>query len=179
VTTFGVGWGIAFRTLKKAFTQPAFLIPSLMFPVIFFLGFAGALSRVDEVPGFDYAPGYETFQFAFVLLQSAAMGGVFTGFGIAQDFERGFARRLMIGAPQRGGILLGYALATLVRSPVLKLVWTLWPTWVWFTVMATGNHFWLDVAAGVGVAVLAGAMLKVAEGRRAEVAPAVASTPRW
>ena len=115
MTTFGVGWGIAFRTLKKAFTQPAFLIPSLMFPVIFFLGFAGALSRVDEVPGFDYAPGYETFQFAFVLLQSAAMGGVFTGFGIAQDFERGFARRLMIGAPQRGGILLGYALATLVR----------------------------------------------------------------
>ena len=27
-----------------------------------------------------------------------------------------------------------------------KLLWTLWPTWVWFTVMATGNHFWLDIA---------------------------------
>ena len=76
-------------------------------------------------------------------------------------------------------LIVGFALATLVRSPVLKLVWTLWPTWVWFTVMATGNHFWLDVAAGVGVALLAGAMLKVAEGRRAEVGPAVASTPRW
>ena len=44
-----------------------------------------------------------------MLLQSAAMAGVFTGFGIAQDFERGFARRLMIAAPRRSGIVVGYA----------------------------------------------------------------------
>jgi ABC-2 type transport system permease protein len=110
-----VALAVAYRTLKKAFTNLSFLLPSLLFPMIFFLGFAGGLSRVDQVPGFDYAPGYETFQFAFVLLQSAAMGGVFTGFGIAQDFERGFARRLLIAAPHRVGILVGYALSTLVR----------------------------------------------------------------
>lgn len=110
-----VARGVAYRTLKKSFTNMSLLLPSLMFPMVFFLGFAGGLSRVDQVPGFNYAPGYETFQFAFVLLQSAAMGGVFTGFGIAQDFERGFSTRLLIGAPQRSGILLGYALSTLVR----------------------------------------------------------------
>jgi ABC-type multidrug transport system permease subunit len=110
-----VATAVAHRTLKKAFTNMSFLLPSLLFPMIFFLGFAGALSRVDRVPGFDYDPGYETFQFAFVLLQSAAMGGVFTGFGIAQDFERGFSNRLMIAAPKRGGILLGYVLSTMVR----------------------------------------------------------------
>ena len=49
------------------------------------------------------------------MLQSAAMAGVFTGFGIAQDFERGFARRLMIAAPRRSGIVLGYAITTMVR----------------------------------------------------------------
>ncbi len=110
-----VAFAVAHRSLKKAFTNASFLLPALLFPVIFFVGFAGALSRVDQVPGFNYAPGYETFQFGFVLLQSAAMTGVFTGFGIAQDFERGFARRLLIAAPRRGGILLGYALATMVR----------------------------------------------------------------
>jgi ABC-2 type transport system permease protein len=110
-----VALAVAFRTLKKSFTNASFLLPSLMFPVIFFVGFAGALSNVDRVPGFEYEPGYETFQFGFVLLQSAAMGGVFTGFGIAQDFERGFARRLMIAAPRRSGIVVGYALATMVR----------------------------------------------------------------
>jgi ABC-2 type transport system permease protein len=110
-----VALAIAWRTLKKVATMPSFLLPSLLFPLIFFLGFAGGLSRVDSVPGFDYPGGYVAFQFAFVLLQSAAMGGVFTGFGIAQDFERGFARRLLIAAPRRSGIVLGYALSATVR----------------------------------------------------------------
>ena len=61
------------------------------------------------MPGFDYEPGYTAFQFVFVLLQSAAFGGVFTGFGIARDFESGFARRLLLAAPRRSGIVLGYA----------------------------------------------------------------------
>jgi len=29
-----------------------------------------------------------------------------------------------------------------------------WPAWVWFAVMATGNHFWLDCMAGIGVALI-------------------------
>ena len=49
------------------------------------------------------------------LLQSAAFGGVFTGFGVARDFEYGFARRLLLAAPYRSGILLGYAWAALGR----------------------------------------------------------------
>jgi ABC-2 type transport system permease protein len=40
---------------------------------------------------------------------------VFTGFGIARDFESGFARRLLLAAPNRSGIVLGYAVAALVR----------------------------------------------------------------
>ena len=84
-----VALAVGIRGVKKSFGNLAFVLPALMFPVIFFVGFAGALSGVDQLPGFDYAPGYETFQFGFVMLQSAAMAGVFTGFGIAQDFERG------------------------------------------------------------------------------------------
>ena len=38
----------------------------------------------------------------------AAFGGVFTGFGIAADFENGFSRRLMLAAPNRLAILAGY-----------------------------------------------------------------------
>jgi membrane-associated phospholipid phosphatase len=62
-------------------------------------------------------------------------------------------------------LIIGFAMAALVKSRVAKIAWTLWPTWVWFAVMATGNHFWLDIAAGVGVAVVAAAMLAVVEGR--------------
>ena len=68
------------------------------------------------MPGFDFPSGYTAFQFVFVLLQASAFGGVFTGFGIASDFENGFARRMMLAAPNRLGILAGYALAALIRA---------------------------------------------------------------
>ena len=61
------------------------------------------------------SPGYTSFQFVFVFLQSAAFGGVFTGFAVARDFESGFARRLLLPAPQRSGIIAGYAVGALVR----------------------------------------------------------------
>ncbi len=113
--TLSVASGVAWRTLHNVFTNPSLLLPSLMFPLFFFVAFAGGLSRISSVPGFDFPSGYTAFQFVFVLLQSAAFGGVFTGFGIARDFESGFARRLLLAAPNRSGIVLGYAAAALGR----------------------------------------------------------------
>jgi ABC-2 type transport system permease protein len=115
VRTLAVARGVAWRTLHNVLTNPSLLLPSLVFPLFFFTAFAGGLSRIREVPGFDFPSGYTAFQFVFVLLQSAAFGGVFTGFGIARDFESGFARRLLLAAPNRSGIVLGYAAAALGR----------------------------------------------------------------
>jgi ABC-2 type transport system permease protein len=115
VRALAVARGVAWRTLHNVFTNPSLLIPSLIFPLFFFTAFAGGLSRIEDVPQFDFPSGYTAFQFVFVLLQSAAFGGVFTGFGIARDFESGFSRRLLLAAPNRSGIVLGYAGAALVR----------------------------------------------------------------
>jgi ABC-2 type transport system permease protein len=68
------------------------------------------------VPGFDYAAGYIAFQYVWALLQAVSMGGAFTGFSIAGDFENGFARRLMLAASNRYGIILGYTMASMVRA---------------------------------------------------------------
>jgi ABC-2 type transport system permease protein len=111
--------------LHNVFTNPGLLIPQLAFPLFFFTAFAGGLSSIRHVPGFDFKQGYTAFQFVFVLLQSAAFGGVFTGFGVARDFETGFARRLLLAAPHRTGIVLGYALAALARWAVTATVLTL------------------------------------------------------
>jgi ABC-2 type transport system permease protein len=110
-----VARGVSWRVLHNVFTNKAIFLPSLLFPLFFFTAFAGGLSRVRHVPGFAFDSGYTAFQFVFVLLQSAAFAGVFSGFGIARDFETGFMRRLMLAAPNRSGILLGYALATTTR----------------------------------------------------------------
>ena len=122
--TLAVARGVAWRTLHNVVTNPSLLIPSLVFPLFFFTAFAGGLSNIRHVPGFDYASGYTAFQFVFVLLQSAAFGGVFTGFGIARDFESGFARRLLLAAPNRIGIVGGYALAALGRWLITATVLT-------------------------------------------------------
>jgi ABC-2 type transport system permease protein len=112
---------VAWRSIHNFLNNPAFLVPAIVFPLFFFVSFAGGLSAVANVPGFDFPTGYTAFQFVFVLLQSAAFGGVFTGFGIARDFETGFSQRYLLAASSRGGIVAGYALAALVRA---FLTWT-------------------------------------------------------
>jgi ABC-2 type transport system permease protein len=77
---------VAWRTIHNFLFNPAFFFPSIIFPLFFFTAFAGGLSNVGNVPGFDFPAGYTAFQFVFVLLQASAFGGVFTGFGIAADF---------------------------------------------------------------------------------------------
>ena len=119
-----VAQGVAWRTIKNVVTTPSILLPSLLFPLFMFTAFAGGLSQVQELPGFDFEDGYTAFQFVFVLLQSAAFGGVFTGFGIARDFEGGFARRLLLASPRRSGIVLGYAIAAFLRWAIVALAVT-------------------------------------------------------
>jgi ABC-2 type transport system permease protein len=119
---WSVARGVAWRQIHNFTHNPAFLLPSIIFPLFFFTAFAGGLSNVGNAPGFDFPSGYTAFQFVFVLLQSAAFGGVFTGFSVAADFERGFARRLMLAAPNRLGILGGYLLAGLVRALIVGVL---------------------------------------------------------
>jgi ABC-2 type transport system permease protein len=117
-----VAGAVAWRSIHRFMSNPQFLLPSIIFPLFFFTAFAGGLSNVANVPGFDFPSGYTAFQFVFVLLQSAAFGGVFTGFSIAGDFESGFGRRMMLAAPNRLGILAGYAIAAIVRAAIVGLL---------------------------------------------------------
>jgi ABC-type multidrug transport system permease subunit len=115
---------VAWRSIHNFLTNPAFLAPGILFPLFFFTAFAGGLSAISGAPGFDFSGGYTAFQFVFVLLQSAAFGGVFTGFGIARDFETGFARRYLLAASNRGGIVAGYAIAAVVRALITWAILT-------------------------------------------------------
>ncbi len=99
-------------------------------------------------PGFDFPSGYTAFQFVFVLLQASAFGGVFTGFSIAADFESGFARRLLLAAPNRLGILAGYAIAALARAGIVGVL-------LFAVALATGMQVHGDGVDLFGLVVLA------------------------
>jgi ABC-2 type transport system permease protein len=115
---WGVAWAIARRGMHVYTRRPDLFIPSLVFPLVFFASFAGGLSALGSIPGFSFPAGYTAFQFVFVMLQAAMFSGLFTGFTVAFDFESGFARRLMLAAEDRRGIVLGYALVALFRAAI-------------------------------------------------------------
>jgi hypothetical protein len=56
-------------------------------------------------------------------------------------------------------LICGVFLAMACKHWWAKAFWVAWPAWVWFAVMATGNHFWLDCVAGMGVALIAMAIV--------------------
>ena len=140
---WSVARGVAWRNVHNYVHNPALLVPSLVFPTFFYTAFAGGLSAVSNVPNFNY-PDYNAFQFVFVVFQSAAFGGVFTGLAIARDYEGGFARRLMLAAPQRTAVIAGYVIAGTVRTLTVM-------TLLFAVALATG----MDVSGGgVDVVVL-------------------------
>jgi len=93
---------------------------------------------------------FPTFGFADTL---AEFGGLNHGSGLVQLAANPYAAMPSLHAAD--AFIVGVSLALIVRSWWAKALWLLWPAWVWFSVMATGNHFWLDILAGVAVALLA------------------------
>jgi PAP2 superfamily len=75
-------------------------------------------------------------------------------------------------------LIVGWILVSASRTVWAKALWALWPLWVWFCVVATANHYLLDVLAGIGVAVvslLATAWLPRVAGRLRGLGPAIAN----
>jgi membrane-associated phospholipid phosphatase len=56
-------------------------------------------------------------------------------------------------------LIIGSAMAAIVHRRALKALWALWPGLVIVSVVATGNHYLLDVAAGMACAALAAALV--------------------
>ena len=51
-------------------------------------------------------------------------------------------------------VMLGWTLARLVRRRVAKVFWALWPVFIAFMTVITGNHFLIDAVLGVVVAAI-------------------------
>jgi ABC-2 type transport system permease protein len=134
-------YGVAWRHFHKWHSSPANLLPTVLFPTVFFLAFAGGIAPVENIPGFDYKPGYTTFQYAFVMMQAAAFGGLATGFSIAGDFGSGFTKRLLLTVHRREAIVLGYIMSTLLRFLIIAAFITFLAWLLGLDVMGTASEF--------------------------------------
>ena len=93
----------------------------------------------------------------------AQFGGLNHGSGLVELAANPYAAMPSLHAAD--ALIVGVILASVVRHWIFKVLWLVWPLWVWFTVMATGNHFWLDVLAGIVLASLTMAFVYRREAR--------------
>jgi membrane-associated phospholipid phosphatase len=56
--------------------------------------------------------------------------------------------------------IVAVVMASICRSWFAKALWLAWPAWVAFAVVSTGNHYWLDVVAGILLAIATGLALR-------------------
>jgi len=69
------------------------------------------------------------------------------GSGIVQLAENPYAA--MPSLHTADALIIGTALALLVRPLWLRALWLLWPVWVAFSLVVTGNHYLSDILAGL------------------------------
>jgi ABC-2 type transport system permease protein len=119
--------GIARRQLVRVMKTPTLLLPQLMFPLVMFAAFAGGVKAITGFTppsgsgGFNYY-NYTAFQFIFVLTLASGLSGIAIGLAAAQDFESGFARRMMLAVPRRGVLLVGYVLAGVISGLAIAII---------------------------------------------------------
>ena len=97
---------------------------------------------------------FSVFGFEDTLL---SLGWLNHGSGLVELAANPYAAMPSIHAAD--ALIVGITMALIVRRWWARALWIAWPAWVWFSVMATANHFWLDIAAGVVVALAAGAVV--------------------
>jgi ABC-2 type transport system permease protein len=116
---------LARRSILRTLRQPAVVISSIFFPLLFFGINASGLSAAANIPGFP-AKSYLDFAFAFPLIQASLFGAVTAGADLARDIESGFFDRLsltpMLPTALLTGMLSGVVALGLIQSVVFLAV---------------------------------------------------------
>ncbi len=112
---------LARRSIKNTFRQPAALVPSILFPLLFMSVTTAGAGRIAEVPGFP-AERYIDFYIAGALVQGTLFGGIAAGAALATDIELGFIRRLLLTPLQRPALLVAAGAGAMVVGAIQSIV---------------------------------------------------------
>jgi ABC-2 type transport system permease protein len=139
------------RGVRALLRQPAYVLITLVQPVIWLLLFGALFKRVVEIPGFG-TRSYVTFLTPGVVIMTALFSAGWSGMGFIEDIDRGVLDRFLVSPVRRGGLMAGSlaygALTVVVQSLVIVGLG-----------LATGARFDGGVAGGavlVACAVLVG-----------------------
>ena len=138
ITTSFLAWLYLFRNEHFYFVRNMFMVAMLL-ALTGYLLYPTAPPRL--VPGEGFVDTIATF--AGVSTDSNAVSLLVNKYAAVPSMHIGFA--IMIAVPA----------VMLVKARVLKVAWAMYPLLVFSVIVVTGNHFWLDAAAGAAVAACA------------------------
>ena len=95
------------RSAVRALNEPAVMLPTTVFPLIFFAVLAGGVSAARAIPGFPSVP-YTDFAFTAPFIQVSLLAAVSTSTLLAYDIEHGFLDRLLLTPASGVAILVGH-----------------------------------------------------------------------
>jgi ABC-2 type transport system permease protein len=110
------------RSLRTLSRQPAYLMFTLVQPLVWLLLFGQLFRRVAELPGFG-AGNYLDYLTPGVVVMTAMMSAGWSGTSIVQDMERGVMDRTLTSPIRRSALvtagLTHQALVTVVQSLIM------------------------------------------------------------
>ena len=140
---------VSLRYLRALLRQPAFVVITLVQPLIWLLLFGALFKAVTQIPGFDGGSYLDYLTPGIVVMLAVSSAG-WTGMGFIEDINRGVMDRLLVTPAWRGAFNLG-SVAQCVLSVVVQ------------TLIIVGLALILGADVGnVGLLVLVAALLAAA-----------------
>jgi len=110
------------RHLRALLRQPAWIVVTLVQPVMWLLLFGALFKSIVNLPGFG-ASNYADFLTPGIVVMTALFSAGWAGMGILQDYERGILDRFLVTPSSRVSLLAGplvqQSIVTVVQSLII------------------------------------------------------------
>jgi ABC-2 type transport system permease protein len=109
------------RQLRTLARQPAYLIISLIQPVIWLFLFGSLFRKVVELPGFG-APSYLDYLVPGVVIMSALSASMWSGMTVLEEIDRGIMDRFLVLPLHRSAIINASVVMVSITTTIQSLI---------------------------------------------------------
>jgi len=103
---FADTWFMTQRHLRNLFRQPAWILISLVQPIVWLLLYGALFRKIVEIPGFG-AGSYIDFLTPGIVVMTCLFSAGWSGMGLIDDIDRGVVDRFLVSPARRGSLISG------------------------------------------------------------------------
>lgn len=118
-------WFMTERHFRNLFRQPAWILISLVQPVIWLLLYGALFRKIVEIPGFG-AGSYIDFLTPGIVVMTCLFSAGWSGMSLIDDLNRGIVDRFLVTPTSRGALIAGRllqgALVGVIQSAIIVVL---------------------------------------------------------